>query len=342
MRQEVHEAKSQLEQERRDALAGVEAQLRQQTHALEARLREEVGSLWEALGVTKREGREARERVSRAERKLRRILHAMDDGPVGDGRSDPAVPPEVGAISRDVAEPEFDYAGFEERFRGTEEDVKDRQRAYLPYFKGSAGILDLGCGRGEFLELMREAGIAARGVDLDLDMVLLCQDKGLDVAVGEAFASLEALEDGSVGGVFAAQVIEHLHPLRVIELVRLCHRKLAPEGVLVLETPNPKCLMVFAESFYMDPSHVHPLHPDTMQYLLEAAGFRKVALRFSAPVGPAARIPPLALSGADLDGFNQGIERLNSLLFGFQDYAVIGWKAPVAGRQGLAPAEPGS
>jgi O-antigen chain-terminating methyltransferase len=97
--------------------------------------------------------------------------------------------------------------------------------------------------------------------------------------------------------------------------------------------------MVFAESFYMDPSHVRPLHPRTMENLLEAAGFRKVALAFSAPVDPAARIPSLEVPGADLEAFNQGIERLNSLLFGFRDYAVIGWKAPLAGRQGIPAAE---
>ena len=93
---------------------------------------------------------------------------------------------------------------------------------------------------------------------------------------------------------------------------------------------------------YMDASHVHSLHPETMRYLLEAAGFRKVDLTFSAPVGASAEIPRLEVSGANLEEFNQGIERLNSLLFGFQDYAVIGWKTPVAGRQGLPPGEAGS
>jgi O-antigen chain-terminating methyltransferase len=166
--------------------------------------------------------------------------------------------------------------------------------------------------------------------------------KGLDASEGEAFAALEALPDGALDGIFGAQIVEHMPPPRVIELVRLCHRKLSPRGVLVLETPNPKCLTIFAESFYMDPSHQHPLHPETMRYLLDAAGFRRTALRFSAPVDPASRIPPLAIDGEDVetnvDAFNRGVERVNDLLFGFQDYAVIGWKGPVAGRQGV-PAE---
>jgi O-antigen chain-terminating methyltransferase len=163
-------------------------------------------------------------------------------------------------------------------------------------------------------------------VDLDLDMVLQCQDKGLDVAMDDALTYLEALPDDSLGGVFAGQVIEHLPPYRVMELVRLCHRKLAPGSALVVETPNPKCLMVFADSFYKDPSHIQPVHPDAMQFLLEGTGFFQVELKFLAPVDPCWRIPPLAVADIDVEPFNQGIERLNSLLFGFQDYAVIGRK----------------
>jgi len=337
LRQELLDRDQRHQDALREARARADARAELLLASREARIQEEVRRLWEALGAT---GREATERVSRAERKLRRILHAMDEGDaVREPRSPETAPANVEAISRHVTEPAFDYAGFEERFRGTEDDIKNRQRAYLPYFAGSARVLDIGCGRGEFLELLRGAGIEARGVDLDLDMVLLCKDKGLDAERGDAFAALEAIEDASLGGVFSAQLIEHLHPLRVIELVRLCHKKLAPNGVLVLETPNPACLMVFAESFYMDPSHVQPVHPKTMEYLLEAAGFGKVALAFSAPVDPAAQIPSLEVPGADLDAFNRGIERLNSLLFGFQDYAVIGWKAPVAGRQGIPAAE---
>jgi O-antigen chain-terminating methyltransferase len=322
----------------RQALQETEARLAELLRALESRIDGDIGGLWDTLGAMRREGREARERVSRAERKLRRILHAMD----GDAAATPErlkMSPVAASVSRADVEPPFDYAGFEERFRGVEEDIKERQKIYVPYFTEAQGVLDIGCGRGEFLDLLRDAGIAGRGVDADLDMVLLCREKGLDAEVGEAFAALEAVEDGALGGVFGAQIIEHLPPARVIELVRLCARKLASNGVLVLETPNPRCLTIFAESFYMDPSHQHPLHPDTMQYLLDAAGFRKTALRFSAPVDPASHIPPLAIEGADLDAFNRGMARLNDLLFGAQDFAVIGWKSPIAGRQGL-PAEP--
>ena len=244
-----------------------------------------------------------------------------------------------GTVTR---EPAFDYAGFEERFRGSEADVKERQRIYVPYFEGRENVLDIGCGRGEFLELLRESGITARGVDLDPDMFLLCRGKGLDVAREDAFAYLEALPDDSVGGIFAAQVIEHLHSRRVIELVNLCHRKLAPDGPLILETPNPKCLMIFVDSFYKDPTHVQPAHPDTMQFLFEAIGFHEVDLRFSGPVDPSLRIPSLEAPGAELEPFNRGIERLNALLFGFQDYAVIGRKVLAKARQDLIAPGPAS
>jgi O-antigen chain-terminating methyltransferase len=293
----------------------------QALHDMHSQLRPALDLLGQHSTVT-------RERVSRAERKLRRILHALASSQPQDGRPEPKPVEERPALPLLELEPTFDYAGFEERFRGSEEDIKDRQRIYVRYFEGREDVIDIGCGRGEFLELLRESGITARGVDLDLDMVLLCREKGLDVAREDAFSYLEALPDDSAGGIFAAQVIEHLHPRRVIELVKLCYRKLALDGVLILETPNPKCLLVFAETFYKDLSHVQPVHPETMQFLFEATRFHEVELSFSAPVNPSARIPLLQAPGADLEAFNQGIERLNSLLFGFQDYAVIGRKGP--------------
>jgi O-antigen chain-terminating methyltransferase len=227
-------------------------------------------------------------------------------------------------------EPHFDYFGFEERFRGSEADLKERQSAYVEYFKGADPVLDIGCGRGEFLELLREAGIKAKGVDLDLDMVLFCQEKELDVMREDAYAYLESLPDESLGGLFAAQVVEHLKPSRVIELVNLCHRKLQSGAVMIFETPNPVCLAVFARSFYMDFSHIRPIHPEAMKFLFESTGFQDVQLKFSSPVEPSMRIPPLsdvAANAKTVEEFNRGIERLNDLLYGFQEYAAIGRKS---------------
>lgn len=326
-----------VESDFRDLRDTLHSQFRQEAAAQSQALQEMHAQLRPALDLLGQHSTVTRERVSRAERKLRRILHALGADQPQDGQAGPQPVEERPALPLLELEPAFDYAGFEERYRGSEEDIKERQRIYVPYFEGRENVIDIGCGRGEFLELLRESGITARGVDLDLDMVLLCREKGLDVAMEDAFAYLEALPNGSVGGIFAAQVIEHLHPRRVIELVKLCCRKLEPGGHLILETPNPKCLMVFAESFYKDPSHVQPVHPDTMKFLFEAVGLHEVELRFSAPVDPSVRIPFLEAPGADLGPFNRGIERLNSLLFGFQDYAVIGRKGPVSAREMIAP-----
>jgi len=271
-----------------------------------------------------------RERSSRAERRVRRLLHVLTDGQPTDGEPMVKPSPDQRKALPQSLEPEFDYFGLEERFRGSEGEIKQRQRAYVEYFKGLDQVLDIGSGRGEFLELLMEAGIKAKGVDLDLDMVLYCQEKGLDVVREDAFVYLDSLPDESLGGIFAAQVIEHLEPLRIVELVKLCQRKLRPGGPLIFETPNPACLMVFARSFYMDPSHIRPIHPETMKFVLESAGFEDLQLRFSAPVEAVMRIPPLAGAGADgltLEEFNKGIERLNELLYGCQDYAVIGRKS---------------
>ena len=345
---------SQLEalEHRQSQLADAEAQLREvratqsqlrdEVLPAQSRLHDELTTQSQVLEGVRQSSQAARERIARAERNLRRILYTLQTGQPQDGRPAMKVGEETPAFPHPELELEFDYAGFEERFRGSEDEIKERQRIYLQYFKGRENIIDIGCGRGEFLELLQESGIQARGVDLDLDMVLLCRDKGLDVVRGDAFAYLGALPDASVGGVFAAQVIEHVHPRQVIELVMLCSRKLAPGSVLILETPNPKCLLVFAETFYKDPSHVQPIHPDTMQFLFEAVGFHDIELRFSAPVPVSMKIPPAQVSGADLERFNQGIERLNSLLFGFQDYAVVGRKGRATAHQGIISPGPDS
>jgi O-antigen chain-terminating methyltransferase len=332
------EAQRQIGDTLRRDIAALEARLRaemlasgsrlSEALAVQARMGEELGAQSQELHALKQSSAAARERIGRTERALRRASDLSQTSQSQENAPEsPAREPTSVAFAAPEHTPEFDYSGVEERFRGSEEEIKERQRIYVSYFEGRADVVDIGCGRGEFLELMRESGIRARGVDLDLDMILLCREKGLDVSAQDAFAYLRALPDDSLGGIFAAQVIEHLHPLRVIELVNLCHRKLGPGGVLIVETPNPKCLMVFADTFYKDPSHVQPAHPDTMQFLFEALNFHQVELRFLGPVDPFMRIPSLQAPGADFARFNEGIDRLNTLLFGFQEYAVIGQKS---------------
>lgn len=316
-----------------EAIARQQAQLREQVQGTMATMAREIERLRNEVPTGHARAHElVQKQVSGAERKLRRVLYLLTDGQdVGEGftpsrRAEETMTQAAPAkVPLQILEPDLDYFAFEERFRGSEEEIKQRQRHYVEYFRDKGDVLDIGCGRGEFLELLEEAGIQAKGVDLDLDMVLHCQDKGLDVVRKDAFAHLESLADESIGGIFAAQVIEHLEPSEIIRLVKLSQRKLRQGGVLILETPNPACLMVFAACFYMDFSHIRPVHPEAMKFLVESAGFDEVELKFSAPVEASMRIPPMPDSTPEaVREFNRGIERVNNLLYGFQDYAVIG------------------
>jgi 2-polyprenyl-3-methyl-5-hydroxy-6-metoxy-1,4-benzoquinol methylase len=165
------------------------------------------------------------------------------------------------------------YLGFEDYFRGSEEAIRDRQRAYLPLLGGRGRTLDVGCGRGEFLELMRDAGIEAAGIDIDPSMVEHCRRKGLErVHVADAVSHLETLVDHSLEVIFAAQVIEHLPYPELLRLLRFSREKLAPGGLLVLETVNPHCPQALKQ-FWIDPTHRHPLFPETVVALCRLTGF---------------------------------------------------------------------
>jgi O-antigen chain-terminating methyltransferase len=260
------------------------------------------------------------EHVARAERTLRRILHAMT-GDGGGGTTTPASPRARGTHR----EPGFDYAGFEERFRGREEATRERQRVYVEHFRGRERVLEIGCGRGEFLQLLEGAGVPAKGVDLDLDMVLHCRERGLDVVQEDAFTYLESLPDACLDAVFAAQVIEHFDTAELPRLIALCYRKLEPGGLLVFETLNPESLFVLYRWFWIDPTHVRLIHPETVKFLLESTGFDRVEYRFLPSGDTPLRIPPLELPGGqipDLARFNAATDYLNKLLYRSPDYAV--------------------
>ncbi len=227
------------------------------------------------------------------------------------------------------------YVGFEDVFRGGHDDIVERQRAYLPYFEGAADVLDLGCGRGEFLELLREQGIAARGIDTNPEMVARCVERGLDVTRADALGHLRGLPETSVGGLFSAQVVEHLEPRYLMRLLEAMHRVLRPGGRAVIETINPASWAAFFSAYLRDVTHRQPLHPDTLQHLLRAAGFVSVEVVYRSPVpeaGRLQRIPvdltlaatPAGAALCELAGaFNRNVDRLNGLMFAEQDYAVI-------------------
>lgn len=177
----------------------------------------------------------------------------------------------------------FDYFMFEHSNRGSIADIKHRQSKYLNLFLGRQNVLDLGCGRGEFLDLLSENGVPATGVDNNLDMVDFCLERGLRVIHADMFEYLESLPDASLDGIFSAQVVEHISPEQIIKLTQLCGRKLMPQAVLVVETVNTNCPEALS-NFYLDPTHVRPVPAKMLQFIYEQGPFKFQNWMFSAPV----------------------------------------------------------
>lgn len=226
------------------------------------------------------------------------------------------------------------YVGFEDRFRGSPDEIRRRMHEYLPIFRNTTEVLDVGCGRGEFLELLRDEGVAARGIDLNAAMVEVCRGKGLAAETSDALAYVRQLPDSSLGGLFAAQVVEHLEPRYLMRLLDAAFDKLRPGAPIVLETINPACWFAFFESYIRDLTHVRPVHPDTLKYLLIATGFQRVEITYRAPYPESDKLQRLAQGGdapTSLDDMietlNANVEKINRLLFTYLDYAAIGVRA---------------
>jgi len=227
---------------------------------------------------------------------------------------------------------ERNYVELEDRFRGTETDIAGRAEPYIDVLKnGPSGVvLDLGCGRGETLQVLTENGIACRGVDLSRAMVEHTQEKGLDAEEKDLFSALEEAEEGSLAGIISLHVIEHLPGEALDRLVRLAWSRLMPGGRLILETPNPESVVVAARNFWLDPTHLRPVHPRTLQLVFEQAGFKDVEKISLRPFSEEDRLPEIDVTDLDdkllvvVDQINQLRDRLDGLLYGDQDYAVVG------------------
>ena len=234
--------------------------------------------------------------------------------------------------NKHLADDGLNYFVFEDKFRGSRKDVKRRQTLFLQYFEGCSKVLDIGSGRGEFLELMQENSVGASGVDIDTTMVDYCRSRGFSVELMDALTYLEGLDDASLDGIFIDQVVEHLEPSFLVRLLALCHKKLKYGFYLVAETVNPLSFFSFA-NFYIDMSHVRPVHPETLRFLFDNAGFRELEVNFHSPVTEDARLQKMP-EGEEKDEmeqqrigvYNRNIEMLNGTLYGEQDYSVIGKK----------------
>jgi 2-polyprenyl-3-methyl-5-hydroxy-6-metoxy-1,4-benzoquinol methylase len=211
------------------------------------------------------------------------------------------------------------YAGFEEQFRGSEKEIRERQSRDAGLFANAPGpVADLGCGRGEFLECVAAAGLEAVGCDANPVMVVRAKEKGLAVDREDLFTWLAARPDGSLGGITAYQVVEHLPPASLFDLVELAVLKLAPGGRLLFETINPESVYAM-KWFWMDLSHVRPVPAPSLAHLMSASGLKDVTVDYRSPVPGPEALPPRAAADPAFDAIGR-------LLFAPQDYAVTGVK----------------
>ncbi len=269
---------------------------------------------------------ELRERVNGLDRRLRSLpTGAPAPGPGHGPSSVPVAPDQDQQAAAAPQSALFDYVGFEARFRGDPEQVSatlwDR---YGELLVQSSPVVDLGCGRAELLRRLRELGVDARGVDSDPSMVLEARNDGLEVEQADALTWLAEQPDGSLGSIIATHLVEHLQLDDLVRLLELAATRLRPGGVLVAETPNPESLIVLGNSYVMDPTHVRPIHPSLLTFLLEGAGFRDVRLAFYSPA-EAYHLPLISDPAAPawVATVNEAFGRLNHVLFGPQDYAAI-------------------
>lgn len=283
---------------------------------------------------------ELRAQVGILQRATEMLKRAAAAAPAAIGSVQPAI---AGAETRAISHrlDDYKYVGFEDAFRGADSVIEDRLRAYVPLFAGRSRVLDIGCGRGEMLAALEDAGVSAHGIDLNADMVAAARQRGLDATAADALAHLASLPDESLGGIIAIQVIEHLEPSYLMRLLDVAAQKLLPDSPIVLETINPACWLAFFSSYIRDFTHVQPVHPETLQYLVRASGFSRVEIRYSAPVPDHMKmntvdLPAEVLVSAEPSAkamsqiahtVNANAVILNNLLFTHLDYAAIGYRS---------------
>ena len=218
----------------------------------------------------------------------------------------------------------FQYSDFEKRFRGSEEDVENKLKKYVEHFNNVNDILDVGCGRGEFLRLLKENKKDCEGIDISVSMLKEAEEDGLNCKKSDAIEYLKSKDNASFGGIFSAQVIEHFKPLYLIEFVKQSFRVLKENGVIILETINPLSLFALSNIYFLDITHQKPLHPEYMRYLLETSGFTNVEIIYGEE--PDERLVELPVDNEMALEFNTNVDKLNKILYSSTIYAVKGIK----------------
>jgi SAM-dependent methyltransferase len=296
-----------------DRLSAENDELRAELAREEAARRSGQDELGAAFEGTIELERAARASLETTVSERRRLLSEIEERLLRVERRKEGAPATVAAQPGAASVP--DYFAFESRMRGQAAEIRERQRPYVEDFHSGGPVLDLGCGRGEFVALLGEAGIDARGVDADADMVAFARGEGLDVDQADAVAALDEVEDGTLGGVFAAQLLEHLPPGAIVRLLELAARKLRPGGVLIAETINPLSPLAL-RNYFADLTHAQPLVPETLELLVRQAGFAEVEKRFL-------NEPEERLTVPDDPVLARNVRRLNELLFAPLDYAIV-------------------
>jgi 2-polyprenyl-3-methyl-5-hydroxy-6-metoxy-1,4-benzoquinol methylase len=218
----------------------------------------------------------------------------------------------------------IDYSEFEDRCRGSSESLRQAQERYVSFFpnpNGSGQIVDIGCGRGEMLQVLIEAGYDVVGLDINQEMIDTCRSKGLPVLQEDGISFLKRSEDESLRGIFCAQVVEHMLTSEVEEMMQLARRKLITSAVLVVETINPRSLFALGNHFFADTSHVRPVHPETLRFICEQVGFSKVEL-----VELSEHPAMTAIADLPDDDVGKTVADLVRSVFGYQDYVIVATK----------------
>jgi 2-polyprenyl-3-methyl-5-hydroxy-6-metoxy-1,4-benzoquinol methylase len=253
----------------------------------------------------------AREQAERLVRELEERLARLERrAPAPGGTSAP-----VTVAAQPAAASVPDYFAFESRMRGSVDSIRDRQRLYVDVLRDAAPVLDAGCGRGELLGLLREAGVEARGIDADSDMVAYARGDGLDVEQADLVEYLQATADASLGAIFMAQVVEHLPAPTLVQTFQLAAGKLRPGGVLIAETINPLSPIAL-RNYFADLTHAQPLVPETLELLARQSGFAETEIRYL-------NEPAERLTEPDDPVIAANVRRLNDLLFAPLDYALV-------------------
>jgi len=225
----------------------------------------------------------------------------------------------------------FDYSQFEDQFRGPEGLVKERQKIYLDYLNKSLEVLDIGCGRGEFLELLGENGFRAKGIDSSSQMVARCRAKGLDVEQAEAVSYIKQY-GGKLGNVFLSQIVEHMDYKDTYTLLKAAWEKMVHEAVILIETINPGSFYAQSRAYVIDPTHVGLVSPETLSYTFQKVGFRNLRIIYKSPVPKAERLNLINENLGDrkldlvISKINKDLEKIDDIIFGNLEYAIMGVK----------------